>query len=127
MKNIFEKELAIFNIIKSIRVKDLNLVSALLAFIIVFIHLLTDKINMLPRFNTEYILLSLILLIGIVIISKSVNKQTIQSFVCIQIFLLFINLLLISLFPLSLVWFRVLISLYFIFNCLLFIIFSQKD
>lgn len=123
MNQLFKKELAIFQMFKKIQLRDLNLGGAALAFIIVFIDLLTDRTGFIPTiYNQTSMIAAAILLVSIMVYVK--DKTELQAFICIQISLLLINILLESIFPLSIFWLKAFICLYFSFNYFIFIIYS---
>ncbi len=128
IKKMFGREVVIFDLIKSIRLKDVNIAGAIIAIILMIINLLAKNVIYFPIiWSQEALAVVLLLLIGIYIaVNKQVDKRDLNAFVCLQILLLFTNFLVNSIFPFKLDWLKLVLSAYIILNFFVFILVSLQ-
>ncbi|QVK20242.1 hypothetical protein KHQ82_07895 [Mycoplasmatota bacterium] len=124
MKEIFQNELGILSNIKSIKLRDLNLGGVIFSVIIVVINSISNNLIFIPAINTYFnIVLMMLLTLGLVIYSREyVGERDIRSFVLVQNVMLLLNFIIISLFPTSITWLKLFLSVYIMYNYLAFVI-----
>lgn len=126
--SLFEKELFLVDLVKTLRLKDFSVTGLIISLVVMIVNLVNDQIILVSTFNSLLtILIAFFVLLMLYYHQRKQNPRDVQAFVFIQTSLLFLIYLFDLFFPLKGEWLKVLLSVYVMYQYMIFIMFSLKQ